>query len=175
VIVVLAVLATISVVAYNGVQQRAKASSVATAVNAYIKAIRLYKVDNGKFPIPYVGVVSRACLASDASQYPADSPYPAGSCEYENGTSYSSYDAGTMSALSPYLSSSPKFPVITFKTDYYSSGFTIRGVEYYYYNNQDKVRLRFVVSGSSCPIGGDENSGIVPSTNNTTTCYYDIQ
>lgn len=50
VIVVIAILATISIVAYQGIQQRANNSKTLSAVNAYIKALQMYKVDNGQYP-----------------------------------------------------------------------------------------------------------------------------
>jgi general secretion pathway protein G len=50
VIVVIGILASIVIVAYNGVQTRAKNAKTVSAVNAWIEALNLYKVDNGKFP-----------------------------------------------------------------------------------------------------------------------------
>ncbi len=47
VIVVIAILAAISVVAYNGVQNRARDSSRQSDISALAKAFSLYKVDNG--------------------------------------------------------------------------------------------------------------------------------
>ena len=48
VIVVIAILASISVVAYNGVQQRAKASSLASTLKSAEKAFRLYGTEQGR-------------------------------------------------------------------------------------------------------------------------------
>ena len=50
VIVVIAILAAISIVAYNGIQQRAKNSQTVTAMAAYAKAIRGYHAVNQNFP-----------------------------------------------------------------------------------------------------------------------------
>lgn len=50
VIVVIAILAAISVVAYTGVQQRANNAKTLSAVNAYVKALNLYKADHGQYP-----------------------------------------------------------------------------------------------------------------------------
>lgn len=50
VIVVIGILAAITVVAYSGVQQRANSSKTVTALGAWIKALSLYKVDNGRWP-----------------------------------------------------------------------------------------------------------------------------
>lgn len=46
VIVVIAILAAITIVAYNGIQERARASSVSSALNQAAKKLSLYQVDN---------------------------------------------------------------------------------------------------------------------------------
>lgn len=51
VIVVIAILATISVVAYNGIQSRARASQQLSVANSYVKAVKLYMADKGSFPL----------------------------------------------------------------------------------------------------------------------------
>ena len=53
VIVVIAILAAISIVAYNGIQQRANNGKTTQALTAWIKALKLYKVDNGRWPAGY--------------------------------------------------------------------------------------------------------------------------
>lgn len=50
VIVVIGILAAITIVAYNGVQSRARDNSRITKLNSIAKAIELYKVDNGRYP-----------------------------------------------------------------------------------------------------------------------------
>lgn len=50
VIVVIAILAAISIVAYNGIQERARNSQTTSAVSAYIKAINFYEIDEGQHP-----------------------------------------------------------------------------------------------------------------------------
>jgi prepilin-type N-terminal cleavage/methylation domain-containing protein len=50
VIVVIAILATISIVAYTGIQRRANNTKTVSAVTTYIKALNMYKVDNGQHP-----------------------------------------------------------------------------------------------------------------------------
>lgn len=50
VVVVIAILASITVVAYNGIQQRAVNAAFLTKVDTYEKAIRLYQTTNGTFP-----------------------------------------------------------------------------------------------------------------------------
>ena len=50
VIVVIAILAAISIVAYNGIQTRAENSKTATAVSSWAKALQMYKIDKGNYP-----------------------------------------------------------------------------------------------------------------------------
>jgi prepilin-type N-terminal cleavage/methylation domain-containing protein len=50
VIVVIAILAAITVVAYNGVQQRARTTSRISAVRSIQKALEMYRVTNGVYP-----------------------------------------------------------------------------------------------------------------------------
>lgn len=74
VIVVIAVLAAISIVAYTGIQQRANNAKTLGAVNAYIKALSMYKADKDQYP------PATSCLGSGY-------PNPNGSCH--SGGSYS--------------------------------------------------------------------------------------
>jgi len=50
VIVVIGVLAAISIVAYSGVQSRANDSAVQGDLSAAVKALELFKIDNGVYP-----------------------------------------------------------------------------------------------------------------------------
>lgn len=50
VIVVIAILAAITIVAYNGIQQRARDSDRTADITAVQKALELYRVDNGNYP-----------------------------------------------------------------------------------------------------------------------------
>lgn len=56
VVVVIAILAAITIVAYNGIQTRAKDTQMVTAVNEYVKGLKAYNAEKGN--IPYYGVVS---------------------------------------------------------------------------------------------------------------------
>ena len=51
VIVVIAILAAITIVAYNGVQARARNSSRVSAIDAIQKALELYKTETGSYPV----------------------------------------------------------------------------------------------------------------------------
>ena len=49
-IVVIAILAAISIVAYNGMQTRAKASTMTIDIKNITQSLELYRIDNGKWP-----------------------------------------------------------------------------------------------------------------------------
>jgi general secretion pathway protein G len=51
VIVVIGILAAIVIVAYNGIQNRAKVGAVTTALSQYKRKLQLYQVDNGQYPV----------------------------------------------------------------------------------------------------------------------------
>ncbi len=51
VVVVIAILAAITIVSYNGVQSRAKIASVQSELSALNKKIELYKAEKGLYPI----------------------------------------------------------------------------------------------------------------------------
>jgi len=84
VIVVIAILAAISIVAYNGVQTRANNSTVKSDLNKIIKKMELAKIDLGRYPntvaeIPSLGISKGAwdqvennayyCLNTDTGEY----------------------------------------------------------------------------------------------------------
>lgn len=52
VIVVIGILAAITIVAYNGIQNRAKNVRVVSGMNAYVKAISAYTADKNIYPVP---------------------------------------------------------------------------------------------------------------------------
>ncbi len=62
VIVVIAILAAITIVAYNGIQQRGRDSARYAAAKAIVKAIELYKVDKGVYP-PSDGTLAAKCAS----------------------------------------------------------------------------------------------------------------
>jgi prepilin-type N-terminal cleavage/methylation domain-containing protein len=63
VIVVIGILAAITIVSYNGIQQRSRNTQVITGVEAYYKALRSYHAVNGSYP------ATAGCLGEG---YPTD-------------------------------------------------------------------------------------------------------
>jgi prepilin-type N-terminal cleavage/methylation domain-containing protein len=92
VIVVIAILAAISIVAYNGIQSRAYNASLLAGINSYKKAIRLYAVDNGVYPSAFP-----ACLNGQASLGASSNQ-----CS-DQSTTKPTFD----DAIAPYIGSQP--------------------------------------------------------------------
>lgn len=84
VIVVIAVLAAITFVVYNGVQQRARIARMNVASVQLSKQLVIYQQENGVYPQPSSGNVS--CIGDSASLRATDI-FPAGVCQliYKNG------------------------------------------------------------------------------------------
>ena len=118
VIVVIAILATITVVAYNGINDRAYTAKMVSVAKAYSDALRMYQVDHGTFPAVAdfladtpAATGAPACLGKP-EQYPATSIFPAGTCYVRRnggGTVISSRSGGgdIINDLSPYMASLP--------------------------------------------------------------------
>lgn len=111
VIVVIAVLASITIVAYRGIQDRAKTSAVSAAVNNITKKITLYKAEHDSYPAS----LAAAGIANDPNityDYTGGSGYFCFSATKDSitqyGTTYStSPDSGNCSAaLSRWSTSS---------------------------------------------------------------------
>lgn len=92
VVVIIAILAAITIVAYNGLQQRARASAASSALVQAKKKLELYNVDNGTYP-------TTANLAAAGITSPNDTTYQYTS----DGTAYCL--TATNATVSYYLNS----------------------------------------------------------------------
>ena len=128
VIVVIGILAAITIVAYNGIQNRARNQRMVVAVSQTYKAIHQYVVDNGTYPTS--GSVS--CVGSD---YPVDA---AGLCW----SGQSSLAANTL--LAPYIGKVPAPPMEKI-------GGTARGM---LINTSSKVLEYTIIGATTCPSVG---------------------
>lgn len=86
VIVVIAILAAISIVAYNGIVDRAISAKTAMAIDNYSKHLQLTYAEEGKFQKEAGTGFSESCLGSVAN-YPATDVFPAGVCVMNVSTS----------------------------------------------------------------------------------------
>ena len=69
VIVVIAILASITIVVFNGVQQRARDSRRDSAMNIIKKTMEMYKLDNGQYPYACSNNPSLDCPVSSVTSY----------------------------------------------------------------------------------------------------------
>lgn len=100
VIVIIAILATITVVAYNGIQVRASNTQTIHTVSEYVKALSIYAADKGDYP------ATSGCLGEG---YPGSPPR----CLSQSGLSAcfgtgSSQGMGMNVALKPYMGNLPE-------------------------------------------------------------------
>jgi prepilin-type N-terminal cleavage/methylation domain-containing protein len=95
VIVVIAILAAITIVAFNGIQQRAKLAQVQSGVSQYVKALMQYSVENQSYPIAANTGSSMACFDG------------VNDC---NGAANAASTAALSTAMRKYLPQDPVFP-----------------------------------------------------------------
>lgn len=112
VIVVIAILAAITIVAYNGIQNRAVNQQTVTSVRAYYSAMIAYAVDNGAYP------TGNSCLGP--AEFYASNPCFIGSGTYN-------YNAAQNTALATYITTTPTLPNVKLV----GSNFTGSGIFYY--------------------------------------------
>ncbi len=72
VIVIIAILATLTVIAFNGMQQRARTSEVAAGTSQTKKKLELYKIENGSYPTTANFAASGITSGSMTYQYASD-------------------------------------------------------------------------------------------------------
>ena len=148
VIVVIAILAAISIVAYTGIQNRAKNQQTTTAVATYYKALASYGVDNSALPN------YRACLGPETF-------YTSNPC-YVGGSTYT-WSSALNSALGTYINS----PVAT-ASGAATNGSTVTASGIFYDNPGGGTSgyIGFVQFGvTSCPtISGAQAYSTTPTT-----------
>lgn len=66
VIVVIGILATISIVAYNGISQRAKNTAIINAARDTFKLVQAYVSTEGKYLLPSANATHRFCVTTES-------------------------------------------------------------------------------------------------------------
>jgi len=125
VIVVIAILAAISIVAYNGIQQRANNGKTTQALTAWVKAMKLYKVDNGRWP-------GGAVCLGQGYKYGPEGTATTGQaqCRQDNATNGFLENSTFNNNMKDYVGSS--FPTPAFITTKNSDTMWRRGLSYYF-------------------------------------------
>jgi prepilin-type N-terminal cleavage/methylation domain-containing protein len=105
VVVVIGILAAIVIVAYNGVQSRARNSQSASIVQAYKKALLEYAIEKGVYPIDN----ATACLGED---YPDLGAFTvaAGHVCFRSSSSSGMNNTTFNTAIRPYMGNTGKLP-----------------------------------------------------------------
>lgn len=147
VIVVIAILAAISVVAYNGIQQRATNAKTEQALASWLKAIKLYKADKGTYPGYY------ACLGEGYPYGFSGSDSSGGQCRLAS--SAANENTAFVTAMRPYLGNIPTPAFVTAG----SSSQWYRGLTYMYAGGgtATEVYIQAAYSGNiTCPAPGGQ-------------------
>lgn len=133
VIVVIGILAAITIVAYNGFQQRARNAQVSTGVNAYVKAIESYRVVKGEYPS------ASGCLGAN---------YPGNICWASNGSADRSVSATLDSQLSEFMPNKPTLATSLLEMGPSYAGLSRAGLSYAY-ASQAYIEMRYYLAGSN--------------------------
>jgi general secretion pathway protein G len=162
VIVVIAILAAITIVAYNGIQSRAENTKTISAVSQWAKAIRLYEADKGSWP------ANNSCLGSATTYNPSEYN---GRC-WPGSTSGWVVNPSFLSEMQPYIGNSYPEPSTKALIDT-ANGNEFRGAMYYQNSSTDKRIYVELPGQASCPSIsglGDSYSGV--NYSNGRSCYY---
>lgn len=174
VIVVIAILASISVVAYSGVQERAVRSSVASSVSQWDKVVKLFISEHGQRPQG-----QWSCFGTVAD-LPADGDFPAGACVVRSSDGGSTWvvenavDANGVSLgdqLAPYVNGKVSGAHQEVRLERFDgTKVKMRGLIYDDYS-VGRISLVYLVPGDSCVgevwrTAGGYKDGL--------ECYYEI-
>lgn len=171
VIVVIGILAAITIVAFNGIQQRAQNTTTLSAANAWYKGLKQYQAEVGRLP-----AVS-GCLGQD---YPYDATATSSGtyqCRQDSPTFGMSEQASLYAALAPYMGSSRPAPTFTTALNS-STGQWKRGISYFLAGSAagSNIRLDIAFAGTNaCPqLGGITANALNTYTNGNSVCLYVI-
>ena len=172
VIVVIAILAAITIVAYNGIRDRANNTQTTDALRAWIKAMKLYKVDNGKWP----NVGGYPCLGTGYKYGVSGTDTSGvGQCRQDSSTSGFTENTAFNDLLKPYLSGTLPTPAMVTASN--NATTWRRGLAYYFTGGDGTVTYitaAYAGALSECPtIDGISSSPSVFSNGNT-LCQYII-
>lgn len=170
VIVVIAILATIVVVSYRGVRERAEASAIVTHVKQYADIFETYIIDNGRAPLG-----DWRCLGN-AETLPATSKYDENYCftkPYYGGSG--DFAPANPSLMTQLLETNEALPTSTFPDAKCIHGRTCRGLVYDgstgNFPNNPAVLVYFT-NLTYCPIGDKVAWWTSSSADKTSGCAY---
>ena len=126
VVVVIAILAAITIVSYNGITKKAEQTAVLTQVDFYEKTMRMYYETYGDWPqMPALNSNFRACLGEN---YPENMTMASNTCYVVSGNTVL---ASVVPALNTSLAEfSQSLPKANAREISFSDGIRFRGVMY---------------------------------------------
>lgn len=155
VVVVIGILAAIVTVAYTGITQRANDTKTIAAVNSWVKALRLYEIENGSLPH------ANSCFGTTTT-YDGN-----GRCWTNSGWVVQS---SFLTLLSPYLSSYPEPDTSPINHASYPDA---RGAFYYGTASSNIDYVYVMLTGtSSCPSIGSLTYNSTAAGTSGILCVY---
>jgi general secretion pathway protein G len=158
VIVVIGILAAITIVAYNGIQQRGRNAQTTSAVTAWAKAIRLYEVDNGSTP------GTAGCLGQNYGFGSTGTDGSGYQCRQDNAVSGINDNPSLNALLTKYVPQ--QFPQPAMATYILTTTSWFRGIYFY---NTTPARLDFVLEGRNTVCPTIPTMSLVSQQNTATT------
>lgn len=168
VIVVIAILAAISALTYSGVQTRAINTQTHSALQAWTKALHMYKADNGVFPPGWV------CLGEGYSYGESGTETTGAQCRKDTNANFvTSSSFNTM--LEPYLGTSRPAPSMV--TVARADGTWRRGLMYAY--NGGAGNLTYILAAYKGDVTCPATTGTLSVSKSTwgdgTLCTYIVE
>jgi prepilin-type N-terminal cleavage/methylation domain-containing protein len=168
VIVVIGILAAITVVAYNGVQQRSQNTQTTQALASWIKALKLYKADKGQWPSGF------GCLGEGYLYGPNGTDTSGvGQCRQSSATNAVLEVASFNNVMKPYLGGG-SLPTPAFITSKSSDTMWWRGAMYAYGGGSGTdvyMQASYAGSVQCTPISG-VTSFTTATVGGNTVCHY---
>lgn len=148
VIVVIAILAAIAIISYNGVINRAEVTKTANAVEAYRKALLIYKADNKIYP-----TTGAFCLGD---QYPLLADTGVAACRYKSSPIANTAGAANRNLLKPYIGENlpmPSTKSISYGTNEFVGAHFYGSAYNYTLDGKPVVTIEYYVKSKTCPVG----------------------
>lgn len=156
VIVVIAILASISVAVYNGIQTRAKNTKTTTATTAWVKALKLYNADTGAWP------TANSCFGNTST-------YQGNSGQCWPGSTWV-VSSTFLNQMQPYISNTPEPDT----TEISPSSPSKRGA-FYHISGADRFIWMMQANTTTCPdIGIPLQPGNTTQEESGRRCVYKI-
>lgn len=167
VVVIIAILTTLGVAAYQGISDRSRNAQTISVAEQWYKGIEMYKARNGSYPN------AAGCLGSNYGYTVTNASSGTASdyqCRQDTALSGIKDNATLNSALSKFVTGTPSPAMITASN---STTLWKRGISYF---NSNPARLDVVLDGpvSSCPALGKITATPVTYTNGNVVCPYTL-